>query len=176
MNSVPRFYDIDGDGDDDLISGSLEYGMAYPIDSEYFPYEDELRKQLEYCKDNGIYVGVHGLTHKYASPNQEITELKYHKTAFDYYGIEWKGGGINQHTWFTSNYGYDGSGIDGYNPDYDGSFASQRRMGLLWNSGSTLPESKYVPLDCAEYAIPMPMYLPNTDYLVLETCNSPHCD
>ena len=176
MNSVPRFYDIDGDGDDDLISGSLEYGMAYPIDSEYFPYEDELRKQLEYCKDNGIYVGVHGLTHKYASPNQEITELKYHKTAFDYYGIEWKGGGINQHTWFTSNYGYDGSGIDGYNPDYDGTFASQSRMGLLWNSGSTLPESKYVPQDCAENAIPMPMYLPNTDYLVLETCNTPHGD
>ncbi len=176
MNSVPRFYDIDGDGDDDLISGSLEYGMAYPIDSEYFPYEDELRKQLEYCKDNGIYVGAHGLTHKYASPKQEITELKYHKTAFDYYGIKWEGAGINQHTWFTSNYGYDGSGIDGYNPDYDGTFASQSRMGLLWNSGSTLPESKYVPQDCAENAIPMPMYLPNTDYLVLETCNTPHGD
>ena len=176
MNSVPRFYDIDGDGDDDLISGSLEYGMAYPIDSEYFPYEDELRKQLEYCKDNGIYVGAHGLTHKYASPKQEITELKYHKTAFDYYSIKWEGAGINQHTWFTSNYGYDGSGIDGYNPDYDGTFASQSRMRLLWNSGSTLPESKYVPQDCAENAIPMPMYLPNTDYLVLETCNTPHGD
>ena len=49
-------------------------------------------------------------------------------------------------------------------------------MGLLWNSGSTLPESKYVPQDCAENAIPMPMYLPNTDYLVLETCNTPHGD
>ena len=176
MNSVPRFYDIDNDGDSDLVIGSLEYGMAYPIDSDYFPYREELKEQLEYCRNNEIYVGVHGLTHKYASPAQEINELEYHKSAFDAYGLDWDGVGINQHTWYTSNYGYDGSGINGYNPDYDGTFAAQSQMGLLWNNGSTLPESKYVPQDCAENAIPMPMYLPNTDYLVLETCNTPHGD
>ncbi len=176
MNSVPRFYDIDNDGDEDLIVGSLEYGMAYPIDSEYFPYKTELTEQLEYCRDNGIYVGAHGLTHRYASPEQELAELELHKSAFDEYGLDWEGVGINQHTWYTSNYGYDGSGINGYNPDYDGTFTSQSRTGLLWNSGSTLPESKYVPQDCAENAIPMPMYLPSTDYLVLQTCNTPHGD
>ena len=174
MNSVPRFYDIDGDGDDDLLCGSLEYGMAYPIDSEYFPYKDELKEQLDYCKEKGIYIGAHGLTHKYASPEQEIKELKYHKAMFEALGLKWDGVGINQHTWYTSNYGYDGSGINGYNPDYDGTFDSQSRMGLLWNSGSTLPESSFVPQDCAENAIPMPMYLPETDFLVLETCNTPH--
>lgn len=174
MNSVPRFFDIDDDGDDDLLCGSLEYGMAYPVDSEYFPYRDELKEQLDYCNEKGIYVGAHGLTHKYASPEQEMKELKYHKAMFDTLGLEWEGVGINQHTWYTSNYGYDGSGINGYNPDYDGTFASQSRMGLLWNSGSTLPESSFVPQDCAENAIPMPMYLPETDFLVLETCNTPH--
>lgn len=176
MNSVPRFCDIDGDGDDDLLVGNLEYGMAYPIDSEYFPYEDELREQLEFCEDNGIYVGVHGMTHKYASPEQESYELDYHKKAFEKYGIQWDGKGINQHTWFTSMYGYDGSGIDGYNPSYDGTFAAQSGSGLLWNSGSTLPESAAVPQDCAENAIPMPMYMSAEDFVVLQPCNTPHGD
>lgn len=176
MNSVPRFYDMDNDGDDDLIIGNLEYGMAYPIDSEYFPYRDELQEQLDYCKEKGIYVGVHGLTHKYASPDQEAKELEYHKEMFEALGLSWSGIGINQHTWYTSNFGYDGSGINGYNPDYDGTFNAQSEAGLLWNSGSTLPESKFVPQDCAENAIPMPMYLSNSDFLVMETCNTPHGD
>ncbi len=176
MNSVPRFYDIDGDGDDDLLLGSLEYGMAYPIDSKYFPFGDELTEQLDYCREKGIYVGVHGLTHKYASPEQEAQELEYHKSMFESLGLVWDGAGINQHTWFISKYGYDGSGIDGYNPDYDGTFVAQSQSGLLWNSGSTLPESSVVPQDCAENAIPMPMYLPETDFLVFETSNTPHGD
>ncbi len=46
-NSVPRFYDIDGDGNKDLVVGSLEYGMAVPIDSDYFPYREKLQKQLD---------------------------------------------------------------------------------------------------------------------------------
>ena len=176
MNNVPRFYDIDGDGDDDLICGSLEYGMAYPIDSEYFPYREELDEQLKYCKDRGIYVGVHGLTHKYASPEQELEELKFHKALFDELDLSWEQIGINQHTWYTSQYGYDGSGINGYNPDYAGTFDSQSKSGLLWNSGATLPESTFVPQNCAENAIPMPMYMPDLDYVVFETCNTPHGD
>ena len=176
MNNVPRFYDIDGDGDDDLICGSLEYGMAYPIDSEYFPYRKELDEQLKYCKDRGIYVGVHGLTHKYASPEQELKELKFHKALFDELDLSWEQIGINQHTWYTSQYGYDESGINGYNPDYAGTFDSQSKSGLLWNSGATLPESAFVPQNCAENAIPMPMYMKDLDYLVFETCNTPHGD
>ncbi len=176
MNNVPRFYDIDRDGDDDLICGSLEYGMAYPIDSEYFPYREELEQQLEFCRENGIYVGVHGMTHKYASPEQETEELKFHKKAFDSYGIAWDNKGINQHTWYTSNYGYDGSGMDGYNSNYNGTFMAQWSEGLLWNSGSTLPEAKWVPQNCGENAIPMPMYLEGADFIVFETCNTPHGD
>ena len=176
MNSVPRFYDIDGDGDDDLICGSLEYGMAYPIDSEYFPYKRELGEQINFCTENNIYVGVHGLTHRYASPKQEEKELLYHKDMFEKLGLDWAGVGINQHTWYTSQYGYDGSGINGYNPSYDGTFAAQSKSGLLWNSGSTLPESGVVPQNCAENAIPMPMYLEKSDFIVFETSNTPHGD
>ena len=174
MNSVLRFADIDGDGIDDLICGSLEYGMAYPIDSSYFPYRDELEEQFRFCRDYNIYMGVHGFTHKYATPEHEKQELEYHKKAFDTLNLTWEGLGANQHTWFTSKYGYDGSGEDGYNPSYNGTFDSQYQSGLLWNSGSTLPESDAVPQKCAENAIPIPMYMPDKDFLLLETSNTPH--
>lgn len=174
MNSVPRFADLDGDGADDLICGSLEYGMAYPIDSEYFPYKDELKEQFAFCDKFNIYMGVHSYTHKYATPEHEQKEMEYHKNAFAKLGLTWDQLGANQHTWYTSKYGYDGSNMDGYNPSYNGTFASQYDAGLLWNSGSTLPESDIVPQSCAEDAIPMPVYMPDKDFLMLQTSNTPH--
>ncbi len=176
MNSVPRFADIDRDGDDDLICGSLEYGMAYPVDSEYFPYTDKLKEQLMFCEENNIYMGIHGYTHQFATPEREIKELKYHREVFDKLGIEWDGKGANQHTWYTSSYGYDRSGIYGYNPSYNGTFLSQYNSGLLWNSGSRMPESQASPERCAENAIPLPMYMPDIDFLLMETSNTPHGD
>ncbi len=174
MNSVPRFADVDGDGNDDLICGALEYGMAYPIDSPYFPYKDKLREQLEFCDKYNIYMGVHSFTHKYATPEHEERELEYHRNALEAYGLTPEGIGANQHTWFTSKYGYDGSGINGFNPNYNGSFAAQSEAGLLWNSGATMPESDAVPQSSAEDAIPMPMYMTGYDFLLLETSNTPH--
>lgn len=174
MNSVPRFADLDKDGKDELVCGSLEYGMAYPIDSPYFPVEEELKKQIEFCKNNNIYIGVHGFTNKYASPEQEKAELRMHKTAFDKYDMAWNGSGANQHTWFTSQYGYDKSNDDGYNPSYNGTFKAQRDSGLLWNSGFTPPESNQVPQSSAENAIPMPIYMPDTDFLAMQVSNTPH--
>lgn len=174
MNSVPRFADIDGDGNDDLICGTLEYGMAYPIDSPYFPYKDKLQEQLKFCDKYNIYMGVHSFTHKYASPEHEIREQEYHRNALEEYGLTLDGIGANQHTWFTSKYGYDGSGINGFNPNYNGSFAAQAEAGLLWNSGATMPESDAVPQNSAEDAIPMPLYMTGYDFLLLETSNTPH--
>ena len=174
MNCVPRFADIDGDGDDDLIAGSLEYGMAYPIDSPYFPYPEKLREQVDFCRDNDIYLGVHSFTSRYATPEHEARELDMHKAAFQKYGLKWDGKGANQHTWFTSMHGYDGSGIDGYNPDYNGTFTAQNDAGLLWNSGFTPPESGQVPQSCAENSLPMPMYMPEMDFLLMQVSNTPH--
>ncbi|MGN0163238.1 MAG: FG-GAP repeat domain-containing protein [Candidatus Ornithomonoglobus sp.] len=174
MNSVPRFADVDGDGNDDLICGTLEYGMAYPIDSPYFPYKDKLQEQLKFCDKYNIYMGVHSFTHKYATPEHEARELEYHRNALKAYGLTLEGIGANQHTWFTSKYGYDGSGINGFNPNYNGSFAAQAEAGLLWNSGATMPESDAIPQSSAEDAIPMPMYMTGYDFLLLETSNTPH--
>ena len=157
-NAVPRFADMDGDGDDDLVCGSLEYGMAYPIDSEYFPYENELRDQLEFCRKNNIYMGVHNFTHKYATAEQSARELEYQRSAFDKYGISFGGSGVNQHTWFTS----------------DATFAAQRESGLLWNSGFTPPNSGQVPQMSAENALPMPIYDSENDFLLMQVCNTPH--
>lgn len=174
MNSVPRFADIDGDGNEDLICGTLEYGMAYPIDSPYFPYKDKLREQLKFCDKYNIYMGVHGFTHRYATPEHESRELEYHRAALKEYNLTLEGIGANQHTWYTSKHGYDGSGIDGFNPNYNGSFAAQANAGLLWNSGAMMPESEAVPQSSAEDAIPMPLYMRGYDFLLLQTSNTPH--
>ena len=98
------------------------------------------------------------------------------KKAFEIYGLEWNSKGANQHTWYTSMHGYDGSGINGYNPGYNGTFAAQKDTGLLWNSGFTPPESRQVPQSCAENAIPMPMYLSGMDFLLMQVSNTPHGD
>lgn len=174
MNCVPRFADIDGDGDDDIICGSLEYGMAYPIDSPYFPYADKLQEQIDFCNRNNIYIGIHNFTNRYATPEHEEKELDYHRAAFEKYGLEWDGKGANQHTWFVSMYGYDGSGAEGYNPGYGGTFSAEAKAGLLWNSGFTPPQSGQVPQSCAENAIPMPMYLSDIDFLLMQVSNTPH--
>lgn len=174
MNSVPCFADLNGDGTDDLICGSLEYGMAYPIDSQYFPYREELEKQIQYAEDNYLYIGIHNLTHKYATPEHEKRELEYQKSAFESYGLSWDGLGVNQHTWYTSGYGYDGSGTEHQQSNYNGSYMAQYNSGLTWNSGSTTPASGAVPQTAAENAIPMPVYLAGTDFLIMQPCNTPH--
>ena len=61
-NSVPRFADINGDGITDLLCGCLEYGMNYPIDSEYYSGRESLQEQLDYFKEHGYYVGIHFYT------------------------------------------------------------------------------------------------------------------
>ena len=49
---VPAFRDLNGDGAADLVCGSMEYGVAYPIDSPYFPYRAELEAQAAYAQQN----------------------------------------------------------------------------------------------------------------------------
>ena len=170
-NCVPRFYDINGDGALDLLAGSLEYGMAVPVDSEYFPYKDKLKKQIDGFKKRGIYVGVHGMSHDYADPFHDERELEYHKNAFKSYGLDFTGGGINQHTWRTSKVGYDAL-FDNTN-GYDGTYKKQFEAGLLWNSGSKTPNSEAMPEASAENSILAPFYLDN-GMLMLQPCTIPN--
>ncbi len=146
--SAACFADISGDGVDDLICGSQEYGMAYPIDSGYFPHESELREQIAFAREHGYYVGVHFYTNAYASAEREAYELSAHKSAFEYYGLEPDGMGANQHTWYTSTLG----GAQSMSAIYD--------AGLLWQSGFAAPGSATnTPQTAAENVVSLPFYL-----------------
>lgn len=170
-NCVPRFYDIDNDGNKDLIAGSLEYGMAVPIDSEYFPYREKLQEQIDGFKDRNIYVGVHVLSHEYADMFHDERELAYQKKAFEEYGLDFVGSGANQHTWRTSKIGYD-THYDNMR-GYDGTYHAQMEAGLYWNSGSQTPDSTAVPEVSAENSILVPFYLDNGQ-LMFQPSNTPN--
>lgn len=174
-NCVPRFYDMNNDGMMDLICGQLEYGMAVPIDSEYFPCREELMEQIEYCKENNIYIGAHMMTHEFADTNHEQYELSMQKAAFEEYGLKWEGVGVNQHTWFTSKVGYDANfdNMSGYN----GTYLNELNSGLYWNSGSQTPNSLAVPQVSAENSINIPFYLISSvkdGMLMLQPSNLPY--
>lgn len=145
---VPAFFDVDEDGADDLVCGSLEYGMAYPIDSAYFPYRDELQMQFDYAKENYQYVGIHHYTNAFASAEREAYELQRHKEAFASYGVESEGVGANMHTWYTSSLG----DTQTFDAEYD--------AGILWNSGFSSPGDPGVaPQYAAENVLSLPFFL-----------------
>ncbi len=169
-NAVPRFYDIDGDGRQDLIIGALEYGMAVPIDSAYFPYQNELKTLLGSLKEQYIYIGAHTMSHAHADPFHDMRELEYHKNAFRAYGLEWDGIGADQVGGFVSEVGYN-THYDN-RAGYNGAYKSQYDAGLLWNSRSRTPASAASVGMCAENSIILPFYLKNGT-LLLESCNLP---
>ena len=126
-NCVPVVADINGDGIDDLICGSLEYGASYPIDSEYFPYKSELMEQIKYFRDNYIYVGAHFYTTAYSSAEREAYELQRHLESLKLYGVVSDKLGANQHTWYTSSL------------SQTQTFLSLWKAGFLWNTGYAAP-------------------------------------
>ncbi|MDD6484737.1 MAG: VCBS repeat-containing protein [Clostridiales bacterium] len=176
QNCVPRFYDMNKDGKLDIISGMLEYGNAVPIDSEYFPCREELQDQVDYFKKNYIYLGIHSYTSEYSTFEQESAELEMHKKAFNQYNIPWEGSGANQHTWHTSKVGYNYDFKDA--EAYNGTYMSQYKSGLLWNSGSQTPASEAVPQVSAENSLALPFYLfgSEADMLMLQPSNIPYGD
>ncbi len=144
----PVFADLDADGNLDLLCGHQEYGMAYPIDSEYFPYIKELKSQIEYAKQRDYYIGVHFYTNAYASAQREAYELQAHKEAFDFYGISTERIGANQHTWYTSSL----SGNQTMSALYDAE--------LYWQSGFAAPNAAATtPQSAAENVVSLPFFL-----------------
>lgn len=167
-NCVPVFYDIDGDGNTDLVCGSLEYGLAYPIDSEYFPYREELQEQVDYAEENDFYLGIHFYTNAYASKEREAYELSAHIAAMKSYGADTIGVGTNQHTWYTSTFNQAQSLLSAWN------------AGLLWNSGFAPAGSTFKsPQAAAENVISLPFFLVNDgrETILVQNCSVlPYCD
>lgn len=147
-NCVPVVADINGDGIDDLICGSLEYGASYPIDSEYFPCKSELMEQIKYFRDNYIYVGAHFYTTAYSSAEREAYELQRHLESLKLYGVVSDKLGANQHTWYTSSL------------SQTQTFLSLWKAGFLWNTGYAAPgDLDPYPQASARNVISLPFFL-----------------
>lgn len=143
----PCFYDLDGDGKRDLLCGYEEYGLGYPIDSDYFPYRDTLQEQIDYMRGHRYYLGVHFLTGPYASEERERQELAMHRDAFASYGVDMEGLGVNQHTWYVS----------GVSPTQTMEVIAD--AGLRWQSGfSPANSTTRTPQVSAENVISLPFY------------------
>ena len=146
--AVPAFYDIDSDGALDLVCGSLEYGLAYPIDSPYFPERAALEAQVDFAEAHHLYVGIHHYSNAGASEARESYELERHLEAFEAYGLPTEGIGANLHTWYSSNLGDTQT------------FDSEYAAGLLWNSGfSPAYDTGVAPQYAAENVIALPFFL-----------------
>ncbi len=159
---APTFYDLNGDGDEDLVCGALEYGLAYPIDSEYFPQRDQLQAQFNYAAANHQYIGVHHYSNGFASPEREAYELNRHKEAFAAYGHGFEGLGANMHTWYTSVL------------DDTQTLDSEYAAGLRWNSGFSSPGDPGVaPQYAAENVISLPFFLQTDgeDTMLVQNCS-----
>ena len=145
-NCVPRFFDINGDEQDDLIAGELEYGLAIPIDSPHFKYRNELQAQIDYMKNNNYYLGVHFYTSEYSSPEREAEEFRLHKRAFDTYAIDYDDVGANLHTWRMSEFS-----------PYQ-TFMSAKDAGLKWISCFRAVNSTATPDVSAEFSLISPFF------------------
>lgn len=143
-NCVPVFFDLNGDGREDLIVGSIENGLAYPLDSKYFPYKKELQAQLKHMQENYYSVDMHLYTKYYASNAYEKKEIQEHLNTMKSYGLDTTNIGFNMHTWHLSK--------NGYTQTLDNGFDA----GLCWCSGFEPAKSDATPDNSAETALSIP--------------------
>ncbi|HEX2946903.1 MAG TPA: VCBS repeat-containing protein [Clostridia bacterium] len=146
-NAVPSFIDINGDGKKDMIVGMLEFGMAVPIDSRWFPYKKELADAIGYLQKNYVSVEPHMYSNRYKDSGMEQRDLSMHKKAFESLGIKWDNNGANQHTWRINN-------IDPTQTLYN-----EYKSGLSWNFGFEVPNSRMDPSYGAETVWSIPFYM-----------------
>lgn len=161
-NSVPCFADLNADGAMDLIVGSLEYGLAYPINDPNFPYREALQAEVKAILDSGSYLGLHYYTNVGATRERELWELNAHKRALESYGADISRIGCNQHTWHLSA------------NDQTQSFEAMWDAGLLWNSGFEPPRSAIVPQVSAENVMALPFFLTKDGRrtLLIQNCST----
>lgn len=122
-NCAPSFADIDGDGYTDLVCGSLEYGLSYPIDSRYFPLREELLALVGGVTGEGWYMGAHFFAGFGASPERESYELSAQMAAMQGYGVAYGRLGAGLHA---------GASLSG---DPAQTYLSLWDGGVLWCAG-----------------------------------------
>jgi len=148
-NAVPVVVDWNGDGKKDLITGHLEFGSPYAIDSPLFPYPKDLRGNLRYIQRKHLPLIPHMYLHEYMSDEREKQEIALHKAAFHALGLEWDDDmGVNHHTWRI-------------NKDALQTFRNQREAGIWWNFGFNPPNLSTAPRDGAEFLFVIPFLLPD---------------
>lgn len=146
-NTVPSFIDINGDRKKDMIVGLLEFGMAVPIDSRWFPYRKELTEAISYLQRNYVGVEPHIYSNRYKDSGMEQRDLSMHKDAFLSLGLSWDNTGANQHTWRINNI------------DPTQTLFNEYKSGLSWNFGFEVPNSRMDPSYGAETVWSLPFYM-----------------
>ncbi|MBP1157753.1 hypothetical protein ACVLD2_003925 [Paenibacillus sp. PvR052] len=146
-SSVPLWYDLNGDGRDDLIVGQLEFGMASPIDDPKFPYTDQLSEFIRYSEKHHLELYPHIFVHNFTSDAQEKQEIALHRQAFDKLGIPWALTGTNQHTW-RINY-----------PDRTQTLRNEREANIWFNFGFKPSYAKADPRLGVEYHWGLPFLM-----------------
>ena len=148
-NAVPVVIDWNGDGKQDLITGHLEYGNPYAIDSPLFPYRKDLLENIRYVRSKHLPIIPHMYLHEHLSDEREKREMELHKAAFHALGLEWDDDmGVNHHTWRI-------------NKDALQTFRNQREAGIWWNFGFNPPNVSTAPRDGAEFLYVIPFLLPD---------------
>ncbi|WP_025847833.1 FG-GAP repeat domain-containing protein [Paenibacillus ehimensis] len=146
-NAVPLWYDLNGDGKDDLIVGQLEFGIPSTVDDPKFPYADQLNEFIRYTKDNRLELYPHIFVHNFTSDAQEKQEIALHQEAFEKLGIPWGMTGTNQHTWRINN------------PDRSQTLRNERESGIWFNFGFKPSHIKADPRLGVEYNWGLPFLM-----------------
>lgn len=149
-NAVPVVIDWNGDGKKDLVTGHLEYGNPYAIDSPLFPYKKDLQDSIRYVQSKHLPLIPHMYLHEFMSDEREQLEVALHKQAFHALGIEWDDDmGVNHHTWRI-------------NKDALQTFRNQQEAGIWWNFGFNPPNVSTAPRDGKEFLFVIPFLLPDS--------------
>lgn len=148
--SNPRLIDLNNDGKLDLIAGFEDVDLPYPIDSEYFPYKNQLMKQIKYALEHKYYIGMHYFSGGYASKERELNEINAHLKALKSYGINGKIG-VNQHGGPVTRI------------DEKESYKLLYKSGLLWESFFESREHAFANWMSAETAVVNPFFIVDND-------------
>ncbi|MFD2117952.1 FG-GAP repeat domain-containing protein [Paenibacillus yanchengensis] len=146
-NVIPLVVDWNKDGQPDLLTGHMEYGIPRPIDLGFFPYKEEVLKNTKYAVDRYIPLIPHMFLHSNLTDEQEKNQVKLHKEMFKNLGLEWENDmGVNHHTWRVNN-------------DILRTFKNQAASGIWWNFGFNPPYVSTAPRDGVEFLLGMPFDL-----------------